>query len=64
MLLDLAEVASTRDFARAFRAKFDQLDLLINNAGVACPPQHHNSTGLECTFAINHLGHFYLTNLL
>ncbi|KAG7390960.1 hypothetical protein PHYPSEUDO_006095 [Phytophthora pseudosyringae] len=64
MLLDLAEVDSVRDFARAFRAKFDHLDLLINNAGVACPPVRHNSKGLECMFAINHLGHFYLTSLL
>ncbi|KAG1704292.1 hypothetical protein DVH05_006300 [Phytophthora capsici] len=64
MLLDLAEVDSIRDFARTFRAKFDRLDMLINNAGVACPPVRHNSKGLECTFAINHLGHFYLTSLL
>ncbi|KAG6594193.1 WW domain-containing oxidoreductase [Phytophthora cinnamomi] len=39
MLLDLAEVASIREFARVFRAKYDHLDLLINNAVVACPPQ-------------------------
>uniref|UniRef100_H3GJP2 WW domain-containing oxidoreductase n=1 Tax=Phytophthora ramorum TaxID=164328 RepID=H3GJP2_PHYRM len=65
MLVDLAEVTSIRDFAQSFRAKFDRLDLLINNAGVAVPPPpHHNSKGLECTFAINHLGHFYLTSLL
>ncbi|GMF09194.1 unnamed protein product [Phytophthora lilii] len=64
MLLDLAEVQSIREFAQAFRAKFDRVDLLINNAGVACPPQRHNSKGLECTFAINHLGHFFLTSLL
>jgi NAD(P)-dependent dehydrogenase (short-subunit alcohol dehydrogenase family) len=64
MLLDLAEVPSIRDFAHKYRAKFDRLDLLINNAGVACPPQRHNSKGLECTFAINHLGHFLLTSLL
>ncbi|KAG7397062.1 hypothetical protein PHYBOEH_001340 [Phytophthora boehmeriae] len=64
MQLDLAELSSIRDFAREFRAKFDRLDLLVNNAGVACPPQRHNSKGLENTFAINHLGHFYLTSLL
>ncbi|RLN44916.1 hypothetical protein BBJ29_001833 [Phytophthora kernoviae] len=64
MQLDLAELTSVRDFARAFRVKFDRLDLLVNNAGVACPPQRHNSKGLENTFAINHLGHFYLTSLL
>ncbi|KAF1786673.1 NAD(P)-binding domain [Phytophthora cactorum] len=54
-LLD-PKIDSIREFARAFQAKFDHLDLLINNCGVACP---HNSKGLECTFAINHLGHFY-----
>ncbi|KAG7390961.1 hypothetical protein PHYPSEUDO_006096 [Phytophthora pseudosyringae] len=64
MLVDVGNPASVREFARAFHDKFDRLDLLINNAGVSVPAQRHMPNGLEAHFAINHLGHFYLTSLL
>ncbi|RLN82918.1 hypothetical protein BBJ28_00000878 [Nothophytophthora sp. Chile5] len=64
MQVDVGDSNSVREFARAFKAKFDHLDLLINNAGVSVPTQRHMPNGLEAHFAINHLGHFYLTHLL
>ncbi|GMF09195.1 unnamed protein product [Phytophthora lilii] len=64
MQVDVGDPASVREFARAFHDKFDHLDLLINNAGVSVPAQRHTPNGLEAHFAINHLGHFYLTSLL
>ncbi|KAG3028004.1 hypothetical protein PC121_g4514 [Phytophthora cactorum] len=64
MLVDVGDPASVRAFACAFHEKFDHLDLLINNAGVSVPAQRHTPGGLEAHFAINHLGHFYLTSLL
>ncbi|OWZ21784.1 Glycoside hydrolase [Phytophthora megakarya] len=64
MLLDVGDPASVREFARVFHEKFDHLDLLINNAGVSVPAQRYTPNGLEAHFAINHLGHFYLTSLL
>ncbi len=59
--LDLASLASIRAFAAAWE---DDLDLLINNAGVMVPPLTRTEDGFELQFGTNHLGHFALTNLL
>lgn len=61
---DLASLASVRAFAAAFRARYDQLDVLINNAGCANVERRLSVDGYELTFATNHLGPFLLTNLL
>ncbi|MGW2961442.1 oxidoreductase [Streptomyces sp. NPDC001220] len=59
--LDLADLASVREFA----AGWDRpLDLLINNAGVMMLPEQSTKDGFEMQFGTNHLGHFALTNLL
>jgi NAD(P)-dependent dehydrogenase (short-subunit alcohol dehydrogenase family) len=59
--LDLANLASVREFAAAWQG---DLDLLINNAGVMVPPFTRTADGFELQFGTNHLGHFALTNLL
>ncbi len=59
--LDLASLASVREFAQAWQG---DLDLLINNAGVMVPPLTRTADGFELQFGTNHLGHFALTNLL
>ena len=59
--LDLASLASVREFAAAWDG---ELDLLINNAGVMAPPLSRTADGFELQFGTNHLGHFALTNLL
>jgi NAD(P)-dependent dehydrogenase (short-subunit alcohol dehydrogenase family) len=59
--LDLASLASVREFAAAWQG---DLDLLINNAGVMAPPFARTADGFELQFGTNHLGHFALTNLL
>jgi NAD(P)-dependent dehydrogenase (short-subunit alcohol dehydrogenase family) len=64
MPLDLADLDSVRAFAQAFAARFDRLDLLINNAGVMMPPASTTKQGFELQFGVNHLGHFALTGLL
>ncbi|WP_165067263.1 oxidoreductase [Marisediminicola senii] len=59
--LDLADLASVREFAASIT---DRVDLLINNAGVMAPPLSRTADGFEMQFGTNHLGHFALTNLL
>jgi NAD(P)-dependent dehydrogenase (short-subunit alcohol dehydrogenase family) len=59
--LDLASQSSVHEFAAMWR---DEIDLLINNAGVMVPPLTRTTDGFELQFATNHLGHFALTNLL
>jgi NAD(P)-dependent dehydrogenase (short-subunit alcohol dehydrogenase family) len=59
--LDLASLASVREFAAGWEG---DIDLLINNAGVMVPPLTRTAEGFELQFGTNHLGHFALTNLL
>lgn len=58
--LDLADLDSVREFA----ATVDDLDVLINNAGVMMPPHGRTRQGYELQFGVNHLGHFALTGML
>lgn len=41
-----------------------QLDVLVNNAGVMFLPRTLSKDGYEIHLAVNHLGHFLITNLL
>ena len=64
MKLDLADLESIRSFGNTFMERFENLDLLINNAGVMIPPYGKTKDGFELQFGSNHLGHFALTGLL
>jgi NAD(P)-dependent dehydrogenase (short-subunit alcohol dehydrogenase family) len=64
MMLDLASLASVRDFASNFAARCDRLDVLVNNAGLVQRRRHETVDGYETTFQVNHLGPFLLTQLL
>lgn len=64
MQLDLSSLKSIKDFAEAFKANYQQLNLLINNAGVMAPPFAHTEDGFELQMGTNHFGHFALTGLL
>ncbi|XP_038137108.1 retinol dehydrogenase 13 isoform X2 [Cyprinodon tularosa] len=62
--LDLASVYSVSQFAKDFLDSEERLDILINNAGVMMCPRWITEDGFETQLAVNHLGHFLLTNLL
>lgn len=60
--LDLASLASVADFLKAFEAGADgRLDGLLCNAGVQSADRiEYTVDGIETTFAVNHLAHFFL----
>jgi NAD(P)-dependent dehydrogenase (short-subunit alcohol dehydrogenase family) len=62
--LDLASFASIRACAAAFLERYEELDVLINNAGLILSERTETKDGFETTFGVNHLGHFLLTQLL
>lgn len=64
LLCDFSSQASIRALAEAYRAKYDRLDVLVNNAGTVNENRTVTKDGIESTFAVNHLGYFLLTNLL
>ena len=64
LIADLASQRSVRRAAEEFKSAHPRLDVLINNAGVFWGRRQVTGDGLEATFAINHLGHFLLTQLL
>ena len=64
MMCDLASQQSIRQFAKNFKQKYENLHVLINNAGVNYNRRIITEDGLETTFAVNTLAPFLLTNLL
>ncbi|AEV73935.1 dehydrogenase of unknown specificity, short-chain alcohol dehydrogenase like protein [Mycolicibacterium rhodesiae NBB3] len=58
--LDLQDLSSVRAFADGV----DNVDVLVNNAGIMAVPYAVTVDGFESQIGTNHLGHFALTNLL
>lgn len=63
-LIDLADLNSVRKAVEELKVKFKVIDILINNAGGMFKARYESADKYELTFAMNHLGHFLLTNLL
>ena len=64
MIADLSSIEEIRGLASEFLAKYDSLDVLLNNAGSMFNTYQQSVDGLEMTFALNHINYFLLTNLL
>jgi NAD(P)-dependent dehydrogenase (short-subunit alcohol dehydrogenase family) len=62
--VELGSLASIREFAQRFLARWDTLHVLVDNAGVMACPFERTADGFERQFGTNHLGHFLLTGLL
>lgn len=61
---DLASLKSVYQLAEEIKNKYPVIDILINNAGIYMKELEYTVDGYEKTFAVNHLSHFLLTNLL
>jgi len=64
LLADFSSMASIRKLAAEFLAKYDRLDVLVNNAGAVNTKREVTVDGYERTFATNHLGYFLVAKLL
>lgn len=64
LIADFSSLEEVRNLANEFLKKYDKLDVLINNAGVYMHEKVLSKDRFEMTFAVNHLSHFLLTNLL
>lgn len=61
---DLTDFDAIRDAASDLKDDYDQIDVLINNAGVLKKERATNDEGIEETFAVNYLAPFLLSHLL
>lgn len=62
--LDLSSLASVKTAATLICEQTKHIDMLILNAGIFGMPHTLTPDGLEATFQVSHLSHFYLTKLL
>ncbi len=64
MICDLSSIQSIKDFSTEFKKRFNQLDILVHNAGVMMRQRKITVDGFEMHFQVNYLGPFLLTQLL
>jgi len=63
-VLDLSDFNSIRIFADAVQKEYDNVDVLINNAGRNTSGRSSGNPNLDLMFQSNYLGHFLLTELM
>lgn len=61
---DLSSLENVANTAKTVRKKIPKIDALINNAGLMSPERQISKDGYEMNFAVNHLAHVLLTELL
>ncbi|MFN8414324.1 MAG: SDR family oxidoreductase [Anaerolineales bacterium] len=64
LLADLSAQKNVHALADQFKARFERLDILINNAGLASSKYELTEDGIESDFAMNVVAPFLLTHLL
>jgi NAD(P)-dependent dehydrogenase (short-subunit alcohol dehydrogenase family) len=62
--VDFASLESVRELARDLLERYEQIDVLVNNAGGVFARRTVTDDGVEATFQVNHLGGYLLTELL
>lgn len=61
---DLGSLGGVRKGAAQILARVPALHVLVNSAGIFADERTVTDDGLELTFAVSHIGHFLLTELL
>ncbi|WP_413380771.1 SDR family oxidoreductase [Alkalihalobacillus sp. 1P02AB] len=61
---DLESIDSIVEFVKEIERRYEQIDRLINNAGVVSLKKEYTKENFEAMIGVNHLGHFLLSNLL
>ncbi|HNB87592.1 MAG TPA: SDR family oxidoreductase [Anaerolineales bacterium] len=64
LLANLSAQKNVHALAEQFKAQYERLDVLINNAGLAASKKELTEDGLESDFAMNVVTPFLLTHLL
>lgn len=64
IIADLSSLHQVKKAAEEFLAKYQRLDVLLNNAGSLFMQRLESADGYEMTLALNHLSYFALTHHL
>ena len=64
VLADFADLKAVEDAAATISARYPQIHILVNNAGLFSLNRELTKDGYEMTFAVNHLAPFLFTNKL
>ena len=58
---DLTRISEMKRVAAEIASQEPRIDVLINNAGAMFSSRRLTEDGLECTFALNHMAYFVIT---
>ncbi|MEU8194336.1 SDR family NAD(P)-dependent oxidoreductase [Microbispora amethystogenes] len=64
LVADFSSLDQVRRLAADLLARYERIDVLVNNAGVMTPDRRTTVDGNELMMQVNHLAPFLLTNLL
>ena len=64
LIADLSSQEAVNQLVHEFNEKYEQLHVLVNNAGIYRTKRTVTVDGIETHFAVNYLAPFLLTNLL
>jgi NAD(P)-dependent dehydrogenase (short-subunit alcohol dehydrogenase family) len=64
ILSDISTIAGLKNLVSEFKSKYNRLDILINNAGLASNEYKKTVDGFEANFAVNVIAPYLLTTLL
>lgn len=62
LIADLSVQSEVRRVGAELRRRYEEIDVLLNNAGGLFNQRRLSADGIEYTFALNHLGYFLLTH--